>query len=174
MGGAHMAVGGCVNNRGTLVVALSKQLWRHRATSGRTLMTRSDLLGRSGIFALIGYLAVWAAATAYIGASGGDWTFPFISLVIFGLIFSAVIWFVTRRMDAPQVPVARPRQESLVLLGYITIYAVLLIGIWLGTIKQAVPPGPNQKLVVLGYKLLIHVALPAGLIVLLGGTLRPL
>jgi membrane protease YdiL (CAAX protease family) len=51
---------------------------------------------------------------------------------------------------------------------------VLFIGIWLGSIKHAIPPGPTQELAVVGYKLLIHVAIPAAIIVALGGTLRPL
>ena len=137
-------------------------------------MNKSQLFDRAGKRALLFYLAVWGLAVAYLAATGGDWTFPIISLVIFGLIFSAIIWIVTRRMEAPVVPVDRPKRESLGLLAYLVVYAVLLIGIWLGTIKAAIPPGREQELAVVGYKLLIHVALPAGLILLLGGKLRDL
>ncbi len=137
-------------------------------------MDRSQLKDRTSIRALIAYLAVWGASTAYLAATGGDWMFPIASLLIFGLIFSAVIWFLTRRMNAPQVPVERPKRESLGLLAYLAIYAVLLIGIWLGTVREAVPEGPNQEIAVLGYKLLIHVGIPAALILALGGALRPL
>lgn len=137
-------------------------------------MTRSDLLGRNGIRALIGYLAVWAISVAYIAASGGDWTFPFISLGIFGLAFSAAIWLLTLKMDAPAVPVANPKRESLGLLGYLLVYAVLLIGIWLGTVRNAIPDERTQEVVVLAYKLLIHVGIPAAIILLLGGAIRPL
>jgi len=137
-------------------------------------MTRSDMLGRNGWRAIAGYLAIWAASTAYIGLSGGDWTFPIISLGIFGVGLSAVSWFLTRKMDAPAVPVTKPRRESLALLAYLVIYAVLLIGIWLGSIKHAIPPGKQQDVAVLAYKLLIHVGIPAAIIVLLGGALRPL
>jgi membrane protease YdiL (CAAX protease family) len=137
-------------------------------------MTRSDLFGRSGLRALAGYLAVWGAAVAYIAASGGDWTFPLISLGIFGLALGSVIWFLTRKMGAPAVPVADPRRESLGLLAYLVIYAVLLIGIGLGSIKQHIPPGPVQEVTVLAYKLLIHVGIPAAIILLLGGAVRPL
>ena len=137
-------------------------------------MDRSHLTGRTGIGALLAYLAAWGAATLYLAASGGDWLFPIASLLIFGLALSAVIWFLTRRMNAPAVPVANPPRESLGLLAYLALYAVLLIGIWLGSIKAAIPEGQGQELAVLGYKLLIHVAVPAGLVLLLGGALRPL
>ena len=137
-------------------------------------MTRSDLLGRGGLWGICGYLAAWGAATLYIAASGGDWTFPLISLGIFGVALGGIIWFLTRKMDAPAVPVANPKRESLGLLAYLAVYAVLLIGVWLGSIKQAIPPGPTQELAVLAYKLLIHVGLPAAIIVLLGGAVRPL
>jgi len=137
-------------------------------------MTRSDLLGRNGIRALLGYLAIWGIATAYIGASGGDWTFPFISLGIFGLALGAAVWFLTRKMNAPAVPVANPKRESLGLLAYLAVYAVLFIGIWLGTIRKAIPDERAQELAVLAYKLVIHVGIPAAIIVLLGGAIRPL
>ena len=68
-------------------------------------MDRSQLFGRSGMRALIAYLAIWGVAVAYLALSGGDWTFPIVSLGIFGLILGALIWFLTRRMDAPPVPV---------------------------------------------------------------------
>src|SRR6476646_1624740 len=120
-------------------------------------MTRSDLLGRGGLRAMLGYLAVWGLSTAYLAASGGDWIFPIISLAIFGVAFGSIIWFLTRKMDAPAVPVANPKRESLGLLAYLAVYAVLLVGIWLGSIKKAVPDERTQELAVLAYKLLIHV-----------------
>jgi len=137
-------------------------------------MDKSQLTDRTSVRALLIYLGVWAAATAYLATTGGDWVFPIASLVIFGLIFSGVIWFLTRRMNAPAVPVERPKRESLGLLAYLAIYAVLLIGIWLGTVREAIPEGPSQEIIVLAYKLLIHVGIPAALILLLGGALRPL
>ena len=137
-------------------------------------MDKSQLADRSSIRAMLVYLGVWASATLYLAATGGDWIFPIASLLIFGLILSAIIWFLTRRMNAPEVPVAQPRRESLGLLAYLALYALLLIGIWLGTVRNSVPEGPNQELAVLAYKLVIHVGLPAALILLLGGAIRPL
>jgi membrane protease YdiL (CAAX protease family) len=137
-------------------------------------MTRSDLFSRSGIRAIVAYLLIWAAALAYLAVRGADWTFPIAVLVIFGLILGGIIWFLTRKMNAPAVPVAHPQRESVGLLAYLAIYGVLLIGIWLGTIRHAIPPGQTQELSVLGYKLLIHVAVPAAIILALGGAIRPL
>jgi membrane protease YdiL (CAAX protease family) len=137
-------------------------------------MDRAQLTDRTSIRAAVAYFVIWGASTAYLAASGGDWVFPFASLIIFGLIFSGVIWFLTRKMNAPAVPVARPARESLGLLAYLAIYAVLLIGMWLGTVKGAIPEGPSQEWAVLGYKLLIHVGIPAAIILALGGAVRPL
>lgn len=137
-------------------------------------MNLAELTDRTSVRAIIAYLAVWGASTAYLATTGGDWVFPIASLVIFGLILCGIIWFLTRKMDAPAVPVERPGRESAGLVGYLAIYAVLLIGIWLGSVREAIPEGPNQELAVLGYKLLIHVGIPAAIIMLLGGAVRPL
>src|SRR3954453_4039411 len=118
-------------------------------------MDRSQLFDRRGGRALLAYLAVWGAAVAYLAVRGADWIFPIASLVIFGLIFSAASWFLTRKMAAPAVPVARPQWESLALIGYIVVYAVLFIGIGLGSVRNALPPGPTQELAVVVYKLAI-------------------
>ena len=137
-------------------------------------MTRSDLFSRTGGRAVLLYLLIWAVAVAYLAARGADWIFPIASLVIFGLILGGIIWFLTRKMNAPAVPVAHPQRESLGLLAYLIIYAVLLIGIWLGTVRHAIPAGQEQELAVVSYKLLIHVAAPAAIILALGGAIRPL
>lgn len=137
-------------------------------------MTLDAFLGRGGLRALLAYLAIWGASTFYLAATGGDWVFPIVSLLIFGGALSGVIWFLTRKMDAPPVPVARPKPESLAMLGYLALYAVLLIGIWLGNLKAAIPAGQGQELAVIAYKLLIHVAVPAAILLMLGSRLRPL
>lgn len=137
-------------------------------------MTRSEFLGNGGARALLVYLLIWGASTAYLALTGGDWVFPIASLVIFGLLLGALIWFLTRRMDAPPVPVADPARESAALLGYAVVYAVALIAFGLGAVKAAIPAGQAQDLAVLAYKLTIHVLIPAGIVLLLGSALRPL
>ena len=137
-------------------------------------MDRTSSFNRSTLQALLAYLTIWCLAVAYLAATGGDWTFPFASLLIFGAAFSAVIWLVTRKMDAPPVPVASPQHESVALLLYLVVYAVLLVGFGLGAIKEAIPGGQTQELTVLAYKLAIHVALPVAIILAMGGTVRAL
>lgn len=133
-------------------------------------MTSTDLLGRTGARAVVAYLLLWAVSTAYIALRGGDWIFPVASLVIFGLILSGIVLFLTRKMDPPPPEVRKPAAESIALLLYLLVYAVLFVGILLGTIKGAIPAGPKQDLVVLAHKLLIHVAIPAALIIFAGGS----
>ena len=147
-----------------------------RITGGRRgfAMTRDGFLGRGGARALGAYLLIWAVATAYLAATGGDWIFPIASLLIFGLLLSSLVWFLTRRMDAPPVPVARPRREALALLGYVALYAILFIALGIGMVREAIPPGAAQELAVVAYKLVIHVAVPAALLILLGSAIRPL
>ena len=135
-------------------------------------MTSSNFFGPNGRRAAIAYCGLWALSTAYIALRGGDWIFPIAALVIFGVILSGIIFFLSRNTQAPPPEVANPARESLVLLAYVVIYAVLLIGLWLGSIKHAVPDGAKQDLLVLGYKLLIHVAIPVGLILIVGGSVR--
>lgn len=137
-------------------------------------MTASEFFNAGGRKAIAAYLLIWAASTAYIALSGGDWVFPIASLLIFGIIVGCLIWFVTLKMDAPAIPVANPARESIAFLFYILVYAVLFVGIGIGSVRSAIPPGQAQDLAIVGYKLLIHVVLPAGLVLLLGSRLRPL
>ena len=125
-----------------------------------------DSVGRR---AAISYLLLWAASTGYIALRGGDWLFPVASLIIFGLVLGGIILFLTRKMDAPPPEARNPARESIALLAYVVLYALVLIGIWLGSIKHSVPPGVGQDFAVLAYKLLVHVGLPAGVILIAGG-----
>lgn len=120
------------------------------------------------------YLLVWGAATGYLALKGADWTFPIIAILIFGLTLSAITWGFTRKFDAPVISVARPRKESLGLLAYVAIYALLFVGWGLGALKQSIVPGQIQEIAVLIYKLVIHVGLPAIVLIAMGGAVRPL
>jgi uncharacterized protein len=120
------------------------------------------------------FLAAWAVSTAYLAATGADWVFPIVSLLIFGVGLSAIAWWLTRRTDAPALPVENPGREAVGLLLYLVVYAVLFVGILFTTIKTAVPAGREQDLAMLGFKLLIHVVLPAALLLWLGGRIRPM
>ena len=53
--------------------------------------------------------------------------------------------FLTRKSNAPAVPVAKPRAESLVILGYLFFYAFILFGPLSGIVKKTFAPGPGQE-----------------------------
>jgi CAAX protease family protein len=137
-------------------------------------MIWSDLVDPRGRRALAGYVAVWGAAVVYLAANGADWVFPIIALGVFGIALSAVAWAVTRGVRPAAVSFGDGRRTTPVLLLYLLLYAFLLVGVGLGYVRAAVSPGRAQELAVLAYKLLIHVAIPAGLVGALGVGIGPL
>lgn len=118
------------------------------------------------------YFLIWAVCVVYLAAAGGNFLFPISSLILFGVLLTGLAVFLTRRTDAPPVPVARPRAESLIVLVYVVVYALVLFGPVSGLVKNSVAPGPAQELVVLAYKLIVHVAVPALLIRAVRGHLQ--
>ena len=130
-----------------------------------------EFAGKLGRRAVAGYLTLWAACTGYLAFKGADWTFPIVSLVLFGTVLSALGWWLTRKTDAPQVAVVNPPRQLLWLAGYLLFYAFGLIGWGLGAVKAAVGDPALREWAELSYKLVIHVAIPAGLIAWLGGSL---
>jgi len=133
-----------------------------------------DLIGEKGRKAVAGYLVVWAAAVVYLAVRGADWVFPFVSLAIFGVSFSAIGWFVTRGMAPRPLGFGDGRRTTPLLVGYLLIYAFVLVGVGLGLVRAWVAPGLAQELVVVAYKLLIHVGVPVGILAALGIALKPL
>jgi membrane protease YdiL (CAAX protease family) len=136
-------------------------------------MTMSESTSRrSGLIAALLYLLLWALSTFYLYRAGADWSFPIISLGIFGIALSGLAWVLTRRSNAPAVPVARPRIEAAALLLYLLFYAFVVLGWAMGAVKAAVPPGQAQELATLALKLLVHVVGPIGLLLLLRAPIR--
>jgi membrane protease YdiL (CAAX protease family) len=97
-----------------------------------------------------------------------------VSLGIFGIGLSAVSWLTTRGAKTTPIPVARPRLESAALLVYLALYAILFLGLGMGALREAIPAGRMQDVAMLAAKLLVHVALPVGLLLALGAQLKPL
>lgn len=120
------------------------------------------------------FLALWGGSTAYLGMTGADWTFPIISLAIFGVGLSAIGWLTTRGSKTEAIEVANPARQSGAVLIYLALYAVLFLGFGMGALRENIPEGPEQELAVMGAKLVIHLVLPAILLVLIGGKLAPL
>jgi membrane protease YdiL (CAAX protease family) len=131
-------------------------------------MRRADLVG------VAAFLVLWGGATAYIAATGGDWTFPFVALVIFAIGLSAVAWLTTRGATAAPIAVMRPMHESVALLVYLVLYALFFLGYGMGALREGIAAGPGQEIVVTAVKLLVHVVLPAALLLALGAQVAPL
>jgi membrane protease YdiL (CAAX protease family) len=120
------------------------------------------------------YLALWGGSTGYLAVKGADWTFPLISLGVFGIAFTGIAWLLTRSARPPAIVVQRPALELGAVLAFLAVYAVGFLGFGMTFVKGVFPPGPQQEVLVLGAKLIVHVALPALLLAVLGARLMPL
>ena len=129
--------------------------------------------GRAAAFVGL-YLALWGASTAYLAVRGADWTFPLISLGVFGVALSGLAFLLTRRARPEPIRVARPAVELAAVLGFLAIYAIGFLGWGMGAAKAVFPPGREQELLILALKLVVHVAIPALLLAMLGAKLAPL
>ena len=127
---------------------------------------------RKGLAAALFYLALWSVSTLYLYLAGADWSFPIISLGIFGITLSALAWWLTRKANAPVVPVARPAIELSALLFYLAVYAFVVLGWGMGAVRAAVPPGREQALAILVLKLVVQVGGPLVLLWLLRAPIR--
>lgn len=130
--------------------------------------------GPADLFGVVLFLALWGGSTAYLGMTGADWTFPIISLAIFGVGLSAIGWLTTRGSKTAAIEVRNPAKQSGAVLIYLALYAVLFLGFGMGALRENIPEGREQELAVMGAKLVVHLVLPAILLVLIGGRLAPL
>lgn len=128
----------------------------------------------AAIIAALAYALLWGGSTAYLYATGGDWTSGVFVALIFGLGLSGVAWLLTRGANAPRIEVSRPALESGAIVLYLGLYAVLFLGFGMSWARQVLPEGQQQELLVLGLKLGVHIALPALLFLLLGAKLGPI
>jgi uncharacterized protein len=128
----------------------------------------------AAIIAALAYVLLWSGSTAYLYATGGDWTTGVFVMAIFGLGLSGIAWLLTRGAQAPRVEVQRPAFESGAVIGYLALYAILFLGFGMTWARQAFPGGPEQESLVLALKLAVHVALPALLLIFLGAKLGPI
>jgi len=120
------------------------------------------------------YLVAWGGSVTYLAHAGAGWTDAVIVFGIFGVALSGLAWLLTRGVDAPAIPVARPALESGVLLIYLALYAVVFLVFGMNWARHILPPGREQELLVLALKLSVHVVAPCILLALLGAKLRPL
>jgi len=133
---------------------------------------RSPFLKRPATRAAGLFLAIWVVCFVYLAVGGGNFLFPISSLVLFGIILTGIAIFLTRKAAAPAVSVAKPKQESIVLLLYLVVYALLIFGPVSGLLRAAVPDPRAQELALLAYKLVAHLLIPILLLRAIGGHVR--
>lgn len=133
------------------------------------------MTGRGRIVAYLAlYAALWGGAFAYLFYKQADWTFPLVSLGVFGIALSGVAWTLTRKSDPPAVRVRRPVAELAAVLIFMVIYAVGFLGFGMQALKASMPDGQARDLLVLAVKLAVHVVAPALLLLAFGGRVAPL
>jgi membrane protease YdiL (CAAX protease family) len=132
--------------------------------------------GKTAAAALAAYALLWGGSIYYLFAAGNeDWFTGVLVMAIFGLALSGLAWLLTRGANAPAIEVKRPGVESGAVLIYLAlIYAGLFLGPGMSWARGAFPEGQAQDLLVMGLKLLVHVILPALLLIALGAKLGPL
>ncbi|MEZ5973233.1 MAG: type II CAAX endopeptidase family protein [Hyphomonadaceae bacterium] len=128
----------------------------------------------AAIAAGLAYALLWCSATAYLYATGGDWSSGVAVIAIFGAGLGGVAWLLTRGADAPRIEVTRPTIESGAIILYLALYAVLFLGFGMTWARQVLPEGQQQELLVMGLKLGVHIVAPAILLTLLGAKLGPI
>ncbi len=129
-------------------------------------------LGPFGYLTL--YLFTWGGAVVYLRQTGADWTFPLVSLGVFGLGLSLLTLVLTHWSNPPPVIVKRPALETGAILAFLVVYAFGFLGWAMQALQAAMPPGQGQEVAILVVKLIAHVVLPAILLVALGAHLEPL
>ena len=122
------------------------------------------------------YLLIWGAAAAALMAERSDDFADAVSVfVVLGVLFPLTAWLLTLNRSAPPIAVARPRLELAAVLGFLMLYAVFFVGYGLNAFHAAFPTVTRLSSgLLLGLKLLVHVAAPAALLALLGARLWPL
>lgn len=128
-----------------------------------------------GLTGLGAFAVIWAGAVATLFVTKADGAEDALAVMaVFGVAFSLFAWLVTLGVRAPPVAVRRPLFELGAVLAYLALYAVLFTGWGLSAFKAAVPEGRLHDVLLVALKLVVHVVLPAGLILAIGGKLRPL
>ncbi len=124
--------------------------------------------------AAMGYLAAWAAAAATLAATGSKALGDGVAvLVVFGL-FTGVAWLCTIGARASAIAVRRPGVELGAVLAYLAAYAVLFTGFGLNAFHAALPEGRVEAVLLVAFKLVVHVALPCLLLAAAGADPRAL
>lgn len=88
-------------------------------------------------------------------------------LLIFGVAFSALAWWTTRRSTPLPDPVRSPVKESVLLIAYL-VFAAIVVAYGFGVIGR-IGTEPAHRLVLVAVKLALFVFIPAVLLGRMGG-----
>lgn len=127
------------------------------------------------LLAVTAYAATYAASLGWLSRSplfqAGE---SLAVLLTFGVGYSVVAWWVTRRISAQTLEVRSPRAESLWVLGYLAVFSMLFLGMGLSWLKSLPVAPATRDVLVLVAKLATMAALPAWLLMRRGYPLREL
>lgn len=125
------------------------------------------------VIAVVLYALAYAGSLVVLGRSPGFAAGESLAvLLIFGIGCSIVAWLATIGVKPAQYRVAQPRNESLAILGYLVLFAVLVLGYAFTAVKAAVADGRPEELAMLALKLATMVLLPAWLFTHFGHSWR--
>jgi membrane protease YdiL (CAAX protease family) len=124
----------------------------------------------TAIGALALYALAWCGSAAALFATGSDdaVSAPII-LVVTGIGFPLIAWALTRRDAPPAIPVPRPGLELGVILVFLALYSVFFTGYGLNAFHAAFAPGRLEAVLLLAFKLVVHVGLPVLILLAIGG-----
>jgi membrane protease YdiL (CAAX protease family) len=116
---------------------------------------------RSGAY-VAAYLALWAAAFLLLrGREGIEASEALAALIVLGLVFPALSLLSTRSVAPLPNRVVRPGLEAAILLGYLAVFAAVLVTGFLGAAR--ITSEPLHSFVLLGVKIVL-VAAPGALL----------
>lgn len=128
-----------------------------------------------GLAAMGLYALAWAAsAYALYAGHSDDFEAALVILPVMGIGFSLVAWLATMGERAPVIAVRRPGLELWAMLAFLALYAVLFTGFGLNAFHAAFKRGRLEQALLLALKLVVHVGLPALVLMAVGGRVRPL
>jgi len=121
------------------------------------------------IGALALYALAWCGSAAVLFATGSDdaVSAPII-LVVTGIGFPLIAWALTRRDQPPSIPVPRPGLELGVILAFLALYAVLFTGYGLNAFHAAFAASRLEAVLLVAFKLVVHVGLPVLILLAIG------
>jgi len=127
------------------------------------------------IIAAGGYLAAWVVAIVTLTVTKSDAVGDGVGvLVVFGLLFSGIGWVTTIGVRTPAIRVRRPRLEMALVLAFLAAYAVMFTGYGLSAFHAEFAESRVEAVLLVVFKLAVHIALPCLLLAAVGIAPRTL